>query len=218
MTSTARWLSVSFPLAIILLSTVAGRADTIQLNFGPPVTATVTKYVNHTFEARTADGKTVSYPASNVRRIAFENSKARANFVTRNYGPQEGTPSLFENGAFQVVTATGVRKFPLIFVERAAFIPERGQEVEVIGHGSQVDIARHLSPGNVTIVDFYADWCGPCKMISPFLEQLAKARPGDCGPQDRHHQLANAGGETVPTSMQFLRSTFTIERASWLAP
>ncbi len=26
----------------------------------------------------------------------------------------------------------------------------------------------------VGVVDFYADWCGPCKILSPIIEQIAK--------------------------------------------
>ncbi|MBP9925493.1 MAG: thioredoxin [Cyclobacteriaceae bacterium] len=54
------------------------------------------------------------------------------------------------------------------------------------------------------IIDFYADWCGPCKMVAPVLEELAKEYQGKLiiykVDTEKEQELAAAFGiRSIPT-------------------
>lgn len=54
------------------------------------------------------------------------------------------------------------------------------------------------------IVDFYADWCGPCKMVSPILEELGEEYQGKLQvykvDTDKEQELAMAFGiQSIPS-------------------
>jgi thioredoxin 1 len=58
------------------------------------------------------------------------------------------------------------------------------------------------------IIDFYADWCGPCKMVEPVLEELAEEYDGKMHiykiDTDAEQELAAAFGIQSIPSMLFI--------------
>lgn len=70
------------------------------------------------------------------------------------------------------------------------------------------DFKQSISGRGLKLVDFYATWCGPCKMMHPILEQLKT----DMGEQislvkvdvDERHDLSTMYSVlSVPTLMLF---------------
>ena len=61
------------------------------------------------------------------------------------------------------------------------------------------------------VIDFYADWCGPCKTVAPVLEELAKEYDGELNVYkvntEEEQELASAFGIRSIPSFLFVPAT-----------
>ena len=62
--------------------------------------------------------------------------------------------------------------------------------------------------GNPLVVDFWATWCGPCRMVAPIIAKLAekydgRITVGKCDVEDNEELAAEFGIRNIPTILFF---------------
>ncbi len=80
--------------------------------------------------------------------------------------------------------------------------------------------AEVLKSNETVLVDFYADWCGPCKMVAPILEEIAQENADIkvCKVDvDASQSLAQQFGvASIPTLIVFKNGEVTVKNVGAL--
>ena len=72
------------------------------------------------------------------------------------------------------------------------------------------------------LIDFYADWCGPCKMMSPVVENIAEkyadvAKVGKVNVDDQQELARQFGVMSIP-SFVFIKNGQKVDQAMGAMP
>jgi thioredoxin 1 len=164
---------------------VGTRADVVEFQNGTKTECHVLSLFNQRLEIADKDGTISHVDFQQVKRIEFDSKTAA--ITTRNHLISSGRLLGLEAGLFTLAAPSGVKQLIAatevtditVSSERESAPPPppyhpRSAVVEESNSRSAEKGSIEPERGKITIVDFYADWCGPCRKIGPVLEQIAE--------------------------------------------
>jgi thioredoxin 1 len=80
----------------------------------------------------------------------------------------------------------------------------------------------HVKDDDILLVDFWADWCGPCHQFAPTYEAASEANPditfGSINTEEQQELASAAGIQSIPTLMAFRDGILVFAQPGALPP
>jgi thioredoxin len=143
----------------------------------------------------------------------------------RNHMKKESKPGNYRNRFFAVVVALFLI-FSIVSCKNNTNEKAQAQInnsiINSIDNVEQLNKILEISNDRLLIIEFYADWCPPCKELTPILEKIAKEKSETVAiykvDTDRHRELMSSFRVTGIPHVSFVKNKENVFSLTGLYP